>query len=375
MLGRPRAQARCEGQLDLSLSFFSSDGAGDGHDKYRLVFESAQFADRHDFAALWTPERHFKSFGGLFPNPSVLTAALAMITERIQLRAGSVVLPLHNALRVAEEWSVVDNISGGRVGVAFASGWHPDDFVLAAPMYAQRREEMYESIDLVRRLWGGGSVRLRNGSGREVETRIFPNPIQKQLPVWLTAMGEPTFVRAGMLGANVLTGLMEHDLESCGRMIRRYRSARAEHGFDPDQGVVTMMVHTFVGADLDHVKSVVRAPIKEYLRSFLEASEDELRSSSELGADIGSLSAADRDALLEHAFERYFHTRSLLGTPASCQSMLARLAAAGVDEVACLLDFGLDVESVLAGLDQLKAARDLFRATHRGGSHGESAIQ
>src|ERR1044072_8239679 len=81
--------------------------------------ERAMFAARHGFTAVWTPERHFQAFGGLYPNPSVLSAALAMITERVQIRAGSVALPLHHPVRVAEEWSVVDNLSNGRAAISF----------------------------------------------------------------------------------------------------------------------------------------------------------------------------------------------------------------------------------------------------------------
>ncbi len=62
---------------------------------------------------MWTPERHFHSFGGLYPNPSVTSAALATI-ERVDLRAGGVVMPLHHPVRVAEEWSVVFNLSRPR---------------------------------------------------------------------------------------------------------------------------------------------------------------------------------------------------------------------------------------------------------------------
>src|SRR5919205_829536 len=95
----------------FGIYFFSDDGSKNSDDKYRLLIESTKFADRHGFAAVWTPERHFQAFGGLYPNPSVLSAALAMITERTQIRAGSVALPLHHPVRVAEEWSVVDNLS------------------------------------------------------------------------------------------------------------------------------------------------------------------------------------------------------------------------------------------------------------------------
>src|SRR5215217_9633370 len=90
--------------LDFSLFFFSSDGSTNKPDKYNLLLDCARFADAAGFRAIWTPERHFQEFGGLYPNPSVLAAALAMITKRIQIRAGSVVLPLHNPVRVAEEW-------------------------------------------------------------------------------------------------------------------------------------------------------------------------------------------------------------------------------------------------------------------------------
>jgi alkanesulfonate monooxygenase SsuD/methylene tetrahydromethanopterin reductase-like flavin-dependent oxidoreductase (luciferase family) len=77
--------------------------------------------------------------------------ALAMVTKRIGLRAGSVVLPLHHPARVAEEWAVVDNLSGGRVAVSFASGWHSDDFVFAPENYADRRAVMHAAIDTVSR--------------------------------------------------------------------------------------------------------------------------------------------------------------------------------------------------------------------------------
>jgi len=96
--------------LEFSLFYFAGD-EDLGVDKYQLLTEGAKFADQNGFTAVWSPERHFHAFGGIFPNPSVTSAALAMVTNRVQIRAGSVVLPLHDPLRVAEEWSVVDNLS------------------------------------------------------------------------------------------------------------------------------------------------------------------------------------------------------------------------------------------------------------------------
>src|SRR6476661_3677738 len=180
-----------EKSLSFSLYFFSDDGSKDSADKYRLVLESAKFADRNDFSAVWTPERHFQDFGGLYPNPSVLSAALAMITERVQIRAGSLVLPLHSPVRVAEDWSVVDNLSNGRVAISFASGWHPDDFIFAPTVYEDRKEVMFRHIELIQKLWGGETFMMPGVGGQEVPVRLLPKPLQKRLPIWITSAGSP----------------------------------------------------------------------------------------------------------------------------------------------------------------------------------------
>ena len=63
------------------------------------------------------------------------------------------VLPVKRPVRVAEEWSVVDNLSGGRVGLSFASGWHANDFALMPGNYADRREIMARGIETIRKLF------------------------------------------------------------------------------------------------------------------------------------------------------------------------------------------------------------------------------
>ena len=88
-----------------------------------------------------------------------------MKTKRIAIRAGSVVLPLQNPLRVAEEWAMIDNLSHGRVAIAAASGWHVNCFVLSPDTYKNRYEDMYEKIAVIQKLWRGEKVSLANGAG------------------------------------------------------------------------------------------------------------------------------------------------------------------------------------------------------------------
>ena len=124
-----RKSARIEGGMDFSLFYWGHDDKASPN-KYHLLLNGSRFADDNGFCAIWTPERHFHAFGGAYPNPSVTGAAVAGCTRNLEIRAGSCVLPLHHPARVAEEWSVIDNISNGRTGLAFAAGWMPEDFLL-----------------------------------------------------------------------------------------------------------------------------------------------------------------------------------------------------------------------------------------------------
>src|SRR5439155_11447114 len=199
--------------LGFSLFMWGNDDAP-GRDKYRLMLEGAKYFDRNGFEAVWTPERHFPAFGGPYPNPSVTGAALAAVTERIGIRAGSCVSPLHHPIRIAEEWAIVDNLSNGRVAIAFASGWQLNDFVLRPENYANNRRVLLEQIDQVRRLWRGEKIPFPNPLGQEVAIQALPRPVQPELPFWLTTAGNPdTYRQAGRLGANVLTHLLGQSVE------------------------------------------------------------------------------------------------------------------------------------------------------------------
>ncbi|HJT64896.1 MAG TPA: MupA/Atu3671 family FMN-dependent luciferase-like monooxygenase, partial [Pyrinomonadaceae bacterium] len=356
-VSRPRA-ITANRKMDFSLFYFASEESGASEERYRLLIEGARFADEHGFTAVWTPERHFHAFGGLYSNPALTSAALAMITKRVQLRAGSVVLPLHHTIRVAEEWAFVDNISGGRIGVSFASGWHADDFVFAPDNYRNRKQLMLRHIKTVRRLWRGEAVSFKGGAGNEVEVQIHPRPIQPELPFWITTAGNVgTFRAAGEAGANLLTHLLGQSVEELSEKIKIYRDAWRPAPGGPQKPHVTVMLHTFVGADLAYVAEKVQKPFCSYLASSLDLARNLLRS---IGHDVAAeLTADDLEALLAHAFDRYYQTSGLFGTPESCLAMIDRLKLAEVDEVACLIDFGVDIDSVLANLVYLDELRKL----------------
>ena len=361
--------------IDFSLFYFSGDEAdGHGKGKYRLMLEGAKFADTHGFMAVWTPERHFHAFGGLYPHPAVAGAALAAITENVQIRSGSVVLPLHHPIRVAEQWSMVDNLSNGRVGLSIASGWWPRDFVLMPQNYAEAKKNMFRDIEKVKALWRGETVTFIGVDGAEEHITTLPRPVQAELPVWVTTAGNPeTFIEAGRIGANVLTHLLGQSVEKLAPKLLAYRRARADAGFDPATGIVSLMLHTFVGDDDDQVRELVRQPMKDYLGTSVSLVKEYAWAfpafQRPVGYDvsndddlIASLSPEDTDAVLEFAFLRYYQTSGLFGTPESVQPMIDTLKGMGVDEIGCLIDFGVPTDVVLASLPHLDRAKNIANA-------------
>ncbi|MFT6829925.1 MAG: natural product biosynthesis luciferase-like monooxygenase protein [Planctomycetota bacterium] len=364
------------GPMDFGIFLWGND-AGPGKHKYELMLEAAKFGDTHGFSSVWTPERHFHAFGGPFPNPSVTSAAIAAVTDRIGIRAGSCVSPLHHPIRIAEEWSVVDNISDGRVGISFASGWQPDDFVLRPEAFGDNKEQMFRDIETVRRLWRGEAITFDGPKG-PVEHTTLPRPVQEELPVWVTSAGNPdTYRRAGTSGGNVLTHLLGQSVEELEGKLRIYREAREAAGFDPATGQVTLMLHTFVSDDFDAVRETVRGPMKRYLASAtalvkkyawsFPAFKRPDGATPELDEiNLDDLSEEEWDTMMEFAFERYYETSGLFGTPESVQPMIARLTAAGVDEIACLIDYGIDNETVLSHLPQIDRARALANRSQGG---------
>ncbi|MBB82905.1 MAG: siderophore biosynthesis protein [Deltaproteobacteria bacterium] len=338
--------------MQFSLFFFDGDGSAVGDDHYRLIQDAARFADREGLVAIWTPERHFHAFGGLYPNPALTAASLAMITENVQLRAGSVVLPLHHPVRVAEDWAVVDNLSGGRVAMAAATGWTMDEFILSSEPHGSRRGLMWRSLDEVRRLWRGEAVEFEDAAGRLVEAKTLPRPIQPELPIWITCQSAETFVEAGRLGVNILTSVLGESLDNVAEQIGKYREARSAAGHDPAAGTVSLMMHTFLGDDEETVKRDIREPFREYLKTHYGLLEN-LAKGMGLDVSLDDFSDDDLSAVLDFGVEGFMRNRSLIGTPEGCLPFVREMESIGIDEVCCLIDFVQDYDVVMASLPHL----------------------
>ena len=350
--------------MEFSLFYWGNDD-GVGRDKYRMLLEGAEFADKNGFCAVWTPERHFHAFGGPYPNPSVTGAAVAAVTRNLSVRAGSCVAPLHHPARIAEEWAVIDNLTNGRAGLGIASGWQPHDFVLRpenAP--PENKPAMYDAIEKLRALWRGDEVDFALADGTPHKVLTQPRPVSKELALWVTTAGNPeTWREAGEIGANVLTHLLGQDVAEVGEKIKIYHQALRDGGRDPADYRVTLMLHSYVAKTREEARETARGPMKDYLRAaaglikqfawVFPAFKKPKGVDNPMQLDLGILSEEELEAILDFAFQRYFDDSGLFGTVEDCLDRVEELKRIGVDEIACLIDYGIERNKVLEGLRPL----------------------
>jgi natural product biosynthesis luciferase-like monooxygenase protein len=367
-------------KMEFSVYYWGNDDLP-GPSKYELLLEGAKFADAHGFCAVWTPERHFHAFGGPYPNPAVTGAAAAAVTKNIGVRAGSIVAPLHHPARIAEEWAIIDNLTNGRAGMAFASGWQPDDFVLRPENTPPaNRQALFDALDQVRRLWRGEAVEFPRKDGTPFAVKTQPRPVSKEVAAWVTTAGNPeTWREAGKMGANVLTHLLGQSIGEVADKVKLYRAALAEAGHDPSRFKVTLMLHTYLAADREAAREVAREPMKSYLRSAaglikqyawaFPAFKKPQGVANPMDIDLGSLAPDELEAILDFAFLRYFDDSGLFGTVEDAVRRVEELKAIDIDEVACLIDYGIPTPVVLEGL---KPVAEVLRITNAGAEADET---
>ncbi|KJV07773.1 MupA/Atu3671 family FMN-dependent luciferase-like monooxygenase [Methylocucumis oryzae] len=337
--------------ISFSLLFFSDVRKElTDAEKYAFMRELTLFGDREGFTAVYLPERHFHEFGSIYANSAVAAAYLIPQTQRIRFRTAGISLPLHHPAEVVEWWAMNDVLSGGRVDLGFGSGWHKADFILAPDHYHDRRQLCSETIPVIQRLWRGETVAFPGPGGELIPITCYPRPVQKDVAVWLlVTQNDEGFIHAGRQGYNVFTMLYGNNLEAMAKKITLYRQARAEAGLDPASGIVTLMLHTLLLPSLETVQQAVEQPFKHYIKSALDA---HVEAAVQQSGGI-TPSEDEKSKMLDYAYQRYFKTGALFGTVSDGRRVVDEAIKAGVNDIACLLDFGVEQSVVYDSLRYL----------------------
>ena len=98
------------------------------------------------------------------------------------------IAPLQSPIRIAEEWALVDkSFAWSALGIVFVIGFIRLISCLSPERFKERWRLTAEVVEEVRRYWRGEPARGATGTGERVERVLFPKPVQRELPTWLTA--------------------------------------------------------------------------------------------------------------------------------------------------------------------------------------------
>jgi alkanesulfonate monooxygenase SsuD/methylene tetrahydromethanopterin reductase-like flavin-dependent oxidoreductase (luciferase family) len=121
---------------------------------YAAAIEQCRWADRLGFDDVRFMEHH-GSPDGYCPSPLVVAAAVAAVTERVRIRITALILPLHDPVRIAEDATVVDLISRGRLELLVGGGYMHDEYQMFGRDLADRPRLVEDGIDVLKRAWTG----------------------------------------------------------------------------------------------------------------------------------------------------------------------------------------------------------------------------
>lgn len=310
----------------MRLSLFTVLDAADAtpgapaRDRWSEFLELGAAAEVAGLASVWVAEHHFQE-AGLCPAPPVLLAALAARTRRIRLGPLVSVLPFHAAIEVAEQYALVDRVSGGRLNLGVGSGYIPVEFEGFGVDPATKRERFDRALATVLAAWRGEEVRGDGPGARPV--RINVRPVQQpHPPLWVAVQRREAIPFVARRGAGLalvpyatLAGLDELREE-----VREYRAALPAG----TPGSVGAAFHVYAGSRPDRA----RAALQRYLDSRLATQSTFFRAKVERDPHLASVRALE-----EAGF-------AAIGAPRDVASHLRGFGKLGLDEVLGIFDFG-----------------------------------
>lgn len=172
-----------------------------------------------------------------FPDPIAAMAFIGARTDRLQLRTGTLILPLRNPVILAKELATIDRLTGGRVHLGVGLGWMREEFEAIGAPWAGRGRRVDEAIEAMRALWTQPRATYHGQTVSFDRLRLGPRPPRAGgIPVAVGGGTEAAARRAGRLGDGFIParGYQPDQKQYTEWLLATMRSAAVETGRDPD---------------------------------------------------------------------------------------------------------------------------------------------
>ncbi len=215
-----------------------------GHDLYREYIDTMVFAEACGFDWVGCNEHHFSPYG-LMPNCNLIGAVLANRTSRIKLAMTGNLLPLTNPIRVAEEYAMIDVMSGGRLIAGFMRGV-PHEYIAYNSPPNESRARQREATQLILKCWSERDPFGWEGEHYQFKSiSIWPRPVQAPPPILMSASNEESAAFAAENKAIMGMGLIS-DMDVARRNVDLYFATARSLGWDPTPDHIMMGASTLI---------------------------------------------------------------------------------------------------------------------------------
>lgn len=283
---------------------------------YRETIELAVTAEKLGYVSAWVAEHHFANYG-LCPAPSVLLAAIAQKTEQIRIGPAVCVLPFHDPVKVAEEYAVLDVVSGGRLDFGVGRGYLAHEFAGHLLDREESQARFDEALEVIELAWRGEPFEYTGRFHRYPRIALNTRPLQQPSPpIALAALSPATYARIGAQGYNLMAvPYILEDLSVLKELLAGY-AAQAETRRRTDSGPrVTVAFHVHVAPS----PAEAEARARSYMTRYCETRA------------VGNAKT----------FDQLMQRRLIaVGDPDRVADILRQLASFGVEQVLCLMNFG-----------------------------------
>ncbi|MFW0786484.1 LLM class flavin-dependent oxidoreductase [Gordonia sp. CPCC 206044] len=303
-------------------------------ERIRSIVETSVYAEELGFEVLAIGEHHFNDY--IIPSPFPVLSAVAARTSRIRLTTGVTLLPMLDAVRVAEDFATLDQISNGRAEMVLGRGISADGYAEFGVEQDKSRDMLVEKLELVRRLFTEESVVWSGASRPDLNgITLKPFPAQRTPSIWMgTGMSEESVRWTAAMGMPLMLPSIFKRAEEWKDMIALYRELMVENGYE-EQSFVGACSHIHVAPTSQQARDEKRP----YLTSYADWA-NQLR-----GVDV------------KVDFDRLINGPALVGSPAEVVDRLESIKEAlQPDRHLAVFDIGGMPES------EVRATMDLYAA-------------
>jgi alkanesulfonate monooxygenase SsuD/methylene tetrahydromethanopterin reductase-like flavin-dependent oxidoreductase (luciferase family) len=324
--------------MDLSLFYLPTWREGYGTTLtayYEEMAETVRLADALGWTRATTTEHHFHYYGGAVPNPAVLLAAWARETERIRLAPTVSLMQLRDPLKVAEDYALVDPLSGGRCDLGIARGFVPHEFAAFGIDPADVPERIAEGIEICRKFWAGEPFAHKGRFYAFDRLQPWPPAVGGALPIWNAASNSrESFVGAAERGYHLMMNHYPMGFDALREKFGWYCESweRAGRPTGGRKAMIAFMTH--IADTEEQAIDEAKAALQEHAGAYGKVMRG-LQWDTDYAGDVSVLLAMCEAGDWRDVFRR----RTLICTPAQAAERIRRYLDLGFTEISFIARF------------------------------------